>query len=172
MEYFNSSSSLRDFVKSPKNTLENAKKIILQIIDTLKYIHSMKISHGDLNVENILIDQNTLQIKIIDFGIARTIDPTFEPITPDGNMYYRIPFDLECFPNPFLQDHWGLVLIILSLLKKKNVTTKQMVKLFERNEKGEGPKKELVGTIIREVKHILKEDNQCFLLGNLKKFFY
>lgn len=135
----------------------------------------MKISHGDLNIENILIDPNTLQIKIIDFGIAKTIGTTFDPITPNGNMYYRIPFDLECFPNPYLQDHWGLVLIILSLLMKKNVTTKQMMKLFERHDKGEGSKNELVGKIIRDVKHILTEnmeENQCFLFGNLKKFFY
>lgn len=174
MEYFGSSFSLREFIESGKNTLENSKKIIVQLIDTVAYIHKLKISHGDLNVDNVLINPNTFQIKIIDFGLSKIIGTTFNPIvTPNGNVAYRIPFDLECFPNMHLQDYWGLNLIILSLLMGFDVRTKQLVELIKKVDKNEPLKDDLVESVVKLVKKIQenREENQCFPFGIMKMLF-
>lgn len=49
-----------------------AKKIILQVLNVLTYIHDQHIVHCDIKLSNLLID--TLgRIKLIDFGISRKI---------------------------------------------------------------------------------------------------
>lgn len=41
-----------------------------QLADTLSYLHMSNIAHRDIKLENILINKNTLKIKLIDFGFA------------------------------------------------------------------------------------------------------
>jgi serine/threonine protein kinase len=41
----------------------------------VQYLHSIKIVHRDLKPENIMItDPESLQVKIVDMGLSRTID--------------------------------------------------------------------------------------------------
>lgn len=64
--------NLRDYINHNEITLDNAIKIMLNIIQALKLLHFNnygKIIHRDIKPENILIDKN-LNIKIIDFGIS------------------------------------------------------------------------------------------------------
>ncbi len=69
---FVSNVSLKTFIKntSQKKLDETtAKKVFSQIASAVAYCHSKNISHRDIKLENILI-QNDLQIKIIDFGFS------------------------------------------------------------------------------------------------------
>ena len=43
-----------------------------QIISGIDYLHKLKIAHRDIKAENILIEQNTKTIKIVDFGLSNT----------------------------------------------------------------------------------------------------
>lgn len=62
-----------------KNTLANrfsekeAKPIIIQLIDAIKYLNSCKIVHRDIKLANVLINQN-FEIKLADFGFAKLLD--------------------------------------------------------------------------------------------------
>lgn len=61
------------FEKIGKGLKENkSKKYFRQICTAVKYCHSMDppLIHGDLKLENIMIDQND-NIKIIDFGLSK-----------------------------------------------------------------------------------------------------
>lgn len=49
--------------------------IMLQVLSALKYMHSFRILHRDIKLENIVLVKNVaegqrLNIKIIDFGIS------------------------------------------------------------------------------------------------------
>lgn len=58
---------------------------IYQIIEGMKYIHSLKIIHRDLKPSNILVtDDGT--IKICDFSISKLITPDEQRTSMTGNI--------------------------------------------------------------------------------------
>lgn len=72
------------------------KKVVAKIRRDLTTLHRMKVLHGDLHYENILVDPKTLKVWIIDFGRARTMRTTenkfyarYQPIKTKthGNVY-------------------------------------------------------------------------------------
>jgi serine/threonine protein kinase len=67
--------SLHSYLKSHANRRlpENeARRIFRQMLGALKYCHSLCITHRDIKLENILLDDN-LNVKIIDFGFSTRI---------------------------------------------------------------------------------------------------
>ena len=72
MEYINGG-NLFSFVKKRRKLSEKTAKFLFrQIILGIKHIHSKRIVHRDIKLENILIDLNN-NIKICDFGIGRIL---------------------------------------------------------------------------------------------------
>jgi serine/threonine protein kinase len=69
-DFFSNSQTLKKHLKeNPNLSKTNKLKIILKIIEQLELIHEKNIVHGDLNFNNILIN-NDEKIKIIDFGYS------------------------------------------------------------------------------------------------------
>ena len=74
MEYVGGG-SLHGYLKSkPQRRLEewDAKRIFKQILEGLKYCHTRCITHRDIKLENLLLDDKN-NIKIIDFGFSTCI---------------------------------------------------------------------------------------------------
>lgn len=46
------------------------RKFFKQISEAFEYLHSRGIAHRDVKLDNILIEENTNMIKVIDFGFA------------------------------------------------------------------------------------------------------
>ncbi|MBD2179127.1 AAA family ATPase [Pseudanabaena sp. FACHB-1998] len=65
--------SLSDFLTENELELEQKLKLAIQICEGVIQIHSANIIHKDINPSNIVINANTNQLKIIDFGIASSI---------------------------------------------------------------------------------------------------
>lgn len=62
--------TLWDYVFNSENDPEKNKKIVIGIIHAIQYLHSNRVTHSDLKIENILIDIE-LNPKICDFGFAK-----------------------------------------------------------------------------------------------------
>ena len=51
-----------------------ARSVFSQVLEAVQYCHSHGVIHRDIKDDNILIDMDTYQIKLIDFGCASFID--------------------------------------------------------------------------------------------------
>eukprot|EP01083_Nonionella_stella_P005369 15500_1 len=83
--------------------------ILKQMIECIEYIHSKKIAHFDISLENFLMndvdvtvdrnnkitfcidDKNAVQIKLCDFGLAEVFEDTFESNKFCGKPSYQCP---------------------------------------------------------------------------------
>lgn len=76
MEYF-PGQDFFDFIRDTKSGLveQDAKLLFKQLISAVKHLHKQDVVHLDLSPENLLINPNTLQLKIIDFGAALILPP-------------------------------------------------------------------------------------------------
>ena len=83
---------LFSFVKKRiKLSEKTAKFLFRQIILGIKHIHSHKIVHRDIKLENILIDLNN-NIKICDFGIGRILSSSNQLLHDKcGTLMYMAP---------------------------------------------------------------------------------
>ena len=80
------------YIYFKKNCL---KSIYLQILDVMQYVHEHDVAHLDLKPDNILIDEETLNIKVIDFGLARKMK------NQDNNMsYFLAPVANHNYASP------------------------------------------------------------------------
>merc|ERR1712038_261625 len=91
---------------------ELAKKIFCQLIETVQKIHAAGVIHRDIKDENILIDTQTHNVKIIDFGSgARLHDEVYTDF--DGTRVYGLTvwslgillYDMVCGDIPFETDN-------------------------------------------------------------------
>lgn len=64
-----------------------------QICDVLNYIHSQKppIIYRDLKPANLMLDDKSGKVMLVDFGIARIVRPTEKGVTAIGTMGYAPP---------------------------------------------------------------------------------
>jgi serine/threonine protein kinase len=87
-----------------------------QLARGLHYIHSQHIVHGDIKLENILVDVKVQRCYIIDFGFSRHFEIGEHIITHRGSPHYAAPeiFDAKLHEAPKI-DIWalGVVLYIL-----------------------------------------------------------
>ena len=63
-----------------------------QIISGIAYCHTHRILHRDLKPQNLLIDKNTKELKLADFGLARAFDIPIKRYTHEVvTLWYRCP---------------------------------------------------------------------------------
>jgi predicted ATPase/signal transduction histidine kinase/tRNA A-37 threonylcarbamoyl transferase component Bud32 len=82
--------------KTPNiSSLDNFLRLAIQTAEILAQIHGAKIIHKDINPANILLNPETGQVKIIDFGIATLFtreNPTLKnPNILEGTLAYISP---------------------------------------------------------------------------------
>lgn len=65
--------------------------IFRQIIAALIYCHRINIHHRDMKPENILLDRETMTVKLVDFGMAALQPIGGKLTTPCGSPHYAAP---------------------------------------------------------------------------------
>ncbi|KAI8333262.1 kinase-like domain-containing protein [Choanephora cucurbitarum] len=113
MDYVNGGQLLHYIVKQHKLSEAHARHFTRQIISALDYLHRNSIVHRDLKIENILIDKEGQNIKIIDFGLSNLFCPEKRLTTYCGSLYFAAPELLHATPyrGPEI-DVWSLGVVI------------------------------------------------------------
>jgi serine/threonine protein kinase len=91
--------------------------IFQQLLDAVALCHSKNVCHRDLKIENVLIDETTLEIALCDFGFA-TFFELDKPLTKwCGSPHTVAPEIILRRPyNPVATDVWALGSILYTLL--------------------------------------------------------
>ena len=65
--------TLGEWLKSKQN-IGARRRVFMQILDALEYIHSLQLVHNDIKLDNIMVTTNGTNVKLIDFGLSNTDD--------------------------------------------------------------------------------------------------
>jgi len=77
--------------KNQQMPLTHVQSYIWQLCRALSYIHSLGICHRDIKPQNLLIDSQTLQLRLCDFGSAKILVPREQNVAYICSRYYRAP---------------------------------------------------------------------------------
>lgn len=82
--------------KQTNFTEEDARDIIAQVAEGIKYMHDRNVAHRDIKIENLMFQSpNSRVIKIGDFGLAKQLVNDSNTTTPCGTKEYMAPEMLE-----------------------------------------------------------------------------
>ena len=94
-----------------------ACNLFLQMISSISYLHSKEIVHRDLKPENFLFSRKDINsnLKLIDFGLAKSVSKERFMTTKTGTCYYVSP---EILSGPYTSkcDIWSLGVILFMML--------------------------------------------------------
>ena len=114
MEYCEGGELFDHIMDGGKFSEQDAAKIISKVIGALQHMHELNICHRDLKPENIILERNTNNVKIIDFGLS-TIVKEKDLSTRVGTPYYVAPevlrgkYSMKC-------DMWSVGVIMYTML--------------------------------------------------------
>jgi len=101
--------------KEQKRLSEDVVKFYAaQICMAIGYLHSKSIMHRDLKLENILVDEKGY-LKIIDYGLAKTLKDDQLAKTFCGTPEYLAPEMAEHKGHNFSVDWWALGVLIYEM---------------------------------------------------------
>ena len=98
----------------------DTKFIIRQIVEAIKYIMDNNIVHRDLKPHNILININTKEIKLCDFGFAKEFKDTLMSDTVCGSPLYMAPELLQHQKYNIKSDIWSIGIIMYEIVMKNH----------------------------------------------------
>src|SRR5262249_30048847 len=96
--------------------------IILQVAEALHYIHGNDVVHCDIKTENILITEvhgtkrRQLQVKLLDFGLARSLRTSRITSSLSGTPHYVAPERIRGEPPSPSSDIYGVGILFYELV--------------------------------------------------------
>ncbi len=121
------STNLQDALSSLRPTVPQLLALTRRLADGLRVAHSLGAIHRDISPDNILLEDGELsKARIIDFGIAKDLDPSSKTIIGDGfagKLNYVAPEQLGDFNREVgpWTDLYSLGLVILSVAQGRGV---------------------------------------------------
>merc|ERR1712157_581535 len=97
---------------------EETREFCLLFFDAINYMHTQKVAHRDLKLENLLLinKKTNVKIKIIDFNMAKRVTSSNCLKTRCGSLSYVAPEVLRGEPYGTQVDMWSVGVIIHTLL--------------------------------------------------------
>ena len=119
MEYV-AGGSTHGFLKSKPNRRmdeDDARRIYRQVISALQYCHSKCVCHRDIKLENVLLNEEKNQVRLIDFGFSTCIPNDKRVKIFCGTPSYMAPEIVNkteyCGPPA---DVWALGVLLFTML--------------------------------------------------------
>jgi len=75
----------------PSLTKLQIKHFIYQTLRTLQYAHNQGVIHNDIRPLNILMNENSLEVKVIDWGQSEYYFPKRERSVKVGTLFFKAP---------------------------------------------------------------------------------
>jgi len=114
------SMSLKEYLNTHNITDDKKYKIITDILNVIKYIHSQNVIHCDLSLKNILIDKND-NIKLCDFGLAEYLGTDAQYVIKSknyGTLIYCASESLKDNKYSYKSDIYSLGIIIFEIINQ------------------------------------------------------
>ena len=112
--------TLENYFKNKKFefTESEAAFIMIQIANSVKYLHKYGIVHRDLKPDNIMVtlQNNMVLIKIMDFGLSKIISSQEKMVDGYGTITYVAPEVLLRTPYNKEVDIWSMGVILFYML--------------------------------------------------------
>ena len=116
MENISGGNLLGAINKMSKFSEQMAKNIFKQLIETIKYLHSIGIVHRDIKPDNILIELDNT-IKLCDFGVSKEIKEGQLLTDSCGTPAFVAPEILkDCPYNPYMTDIWSSGVVLYAMI--------------------------------------------------------
>ena len=123
MEFLNGEALSDRLQREQRLNVRLAGEIIRQVGEALDYIHNKGIVHCDIKSENILLTEvreaskrNKLQVKLLDFGLARSTTGTYNTASVAGTPHYVAPERLRGANASPSNDIYALGILFYELL--------------------------------------------------------
>lgn len=100
--------------------IDDAMKVVLQMVDGFGYAHDNGIVHRDIKPSNVMIDESR-RVKITDFGIAKILGDTklTRTGTGAGSIPYMSPEQIEGKPIDARTDIYSLGITLYQMITGK-----------------------------------------------------
>ncbi len=103
--------------------VRKACEIVLQVAEALHYIHKQNVVHCDIKTENILIAEEEgegkrtkMIVKLLDFGLARSLTATRASTSLSGTPHYVAPERIRGEPASPASDVYGVGILLYELI--------------------------------------------------------
>lgn len=140
MDYIPNGSFDKQFLLFPTSSYP---QYLGQIISGIHFLHKNGIMHRDIKLENIVYNEKSKNLKIIDFGLSKVLFPSETTSECCGTVSYTAPEIFENKPYNSKIDIWsfGIIAYILEFKKlpfeskefNREVINKQLSHFFRVN---------------------------------------
>jgi serine/threonine protein kinase len=96
------------------------KGIFHSLLLTVKHCHSLRITHKDIKLDNVMYDRDACSIKLIDFGFSHSLGDDKVIRSKEGSVDYMSPDIIKDIPyDPYRADLYAIGVLIYAVVYKR-----------------------------------------------------